>query len=146
MYFVIISPLKKRGPFICTNLNPLYPIMHYAKFGWNWISCSGEDKNVKKLRQQRQRRPQRRRTTAKVWSEKLTCDFGSGELKTTTRRAICSNKLIIIYHVHFSLNVHAFMISDIKGLRYFLYHVTSVWNNNQPWIWCKIDLLCSLDR
>ena len=38
-----------------------------------------EDENVKSLRQQQRRR---RRTTDKFWSEKLTWDFGSGELKT----------------------------------------------------------------
>ena len=78
-YFVIISPWKRAGPFIWTNLNPLYPRMFCVKFGWNWPSGSGEeDENVKILRQQRQ---QRRRTTDKFWSEKLTWAFGSGELK-----------------------------------------------------------------
>ena len=48
-----------------------------AKFGWNWPSGSGEDENVKSLRQQG-RRP---RTTDKLWSEKLTWAYGSGELK-----------------------------------------------------------------
>ena len=40
-YFVIISPWKRAGPFIWTNLNPLYPRMLCAKFGWNWLSGSG---------------------------------------------------------------------------------------------------------
>ena len=42
-YFVIISPLKRTGPFIWTNLNPLHPMMHCARFCWNWSSCSGEE-------------------------------------------------------------------------------------------------------
>ena len=42
-YFVIISPWKKAGPFIWTNLNPLHPRMLCAKFGWNWPSGSGEE-------------------------------------------------------------------------------------------------------
>ena len=42
-YFVIISPLKRAGPFIWTNLNPLHPRMFCAKFGWNWLSGSGEE-------------------------------------------------------------------------------------------------------
>ena len=42
-YFVIISPWKRAGPFIWTNLNPLYPRMLCAKFGWNWLSGSGEE-------------------------------------------------------------------------------------------------------
>ena len=47
---VIISPLKRAGPFIWTNLNPLHPRMLCAKFGWNWPSGSGEeDENVKSL-------------------------------------------------------------------------------------------------
>ena len=54
-YFVIISPWKRAGPFIRTNLSPLDPLF-CAKFGWNWPSGSWEDENVKSLRhQQRQR-------------------------------------------------------------------------------------------
>ena len=37
-YFVIISPWKRAGSFIWTNLNPLHPRMLCAKFGWNWPS------------------------------------------------------------------------------------------------------------
>ena len=44
-YFVIISPWKRAGPVIWTNLNPLHPRMLCAKFGWNWPSGSGEDFN-----------------------------------------------------------------------------------------------------
>ena len=66
-FFVIISPWKKAGPFIWTNLNPLYPKMLCAKFGWNWPSGSGEeDENVKSLQTDRQtdrRQTDRRRTT-----------------------------------------------------------------------------------
>ena len=42
-YFVIISPWKRAGPFIWTNLNPLYPRMLCVKFGWNWSCGSGEE-------------------------------------------------------------------------------------------------------
>ena len=42
-YFVIISPWKRSGPFIWTKLNPLYPRMLCAKFGWNWPIGSGEE-------------------------------------------------------------------------------------------------------
>ena len=74
-------PWKREGPLIWTNLNPLYPRMLCAKFGWNWPSGSGgEDENVKSLQQRRQ---QRWRTKDKFWSEKLTWVFGSGELKST---------------------------------------------------------------
>ena len=31
-FFIIISPWKRAGPFIWTNLNPLHPKMHCAKF------------------------------------------------------------------------------------------------------------------
>ena len=42
--FIIISPWKRAGPFIWTNLNPIHPRMLCAKFGWNWPSGSrGED-------------------------------------------------------------------------------------------------------
>ena len=52
-----------------------------AKFVWNWLSGSGEDKNVKSLWQQ-QRRQQRQpwQTMDIFWSEKLTWAFSSGEL------------------------------------------------------------------
>ena len=56
-YFVIISPWKRVGPFICRNLNPLHSRMLCAKFGWNWLSGSKEeDENVKSLRWQQRRR------------------------------------------------------------------------------------------
>mgnify|MGYP003686606297 CR=1 FL=1 len=42
-YFVIISPLKRTGSFIWTNLNPLHPRMLCAKFGWKWSCGSGEE-------------------------------------------------------------------------------------------------------
>ena len=35
-YLETIPPWKRVGPFIWTNLNPLHPRMHCAKFGWNW--------------------------------------------------------------------------------------------------------------
>ena len=43
-YFVIITPWKRAGTFIWTNLNSLHPRMLCAKFGWNWLSGSGEEK------------------------------------------------------------------------------------------------------
>ena len=44
------SPRKRAWPFIWTNLNPLYPRMLCAVFGWNWPSGSWEeDENVKSL-------------------------------------------------------------------------------------------------
>ena len=76
-YSVIISPCKRTGLFIWTNLNILYPRMLCPKFSWNWHSGFGEkDENVKRLQQQQQRR----RTTDKFWWEKLTWALGSGEL------------------------------------------------------------------
>ena len=37
-------PWKRAGPFIWKNLNPLHPRIHdCAKFGWNWLSGSGEE-------------------------------------------------------------------------------------------------------
>ena len=86
-YFVIISLWKGAGPFIQTNLNPFYPRMLCAKFGWNWPSGSGEeDENVKSL--QTDRRTDRQRTDER-WSEKLTWAFSSGELKTTKEVRFC---------------------------------------------------------
>ena len=53
-YDYIITLIKRRRKniidfriiywfFICRNLNPLHPRMLCAKFGWNWLSGSGED-------------------------------------------------------------------------------------------------------
>ena len=42
-YLVIISPWKRVGAFIWTNLNSLHPRMHCAKFCWNRPSGSGEE-------------------------------------------------------------------------------------------------------
>ena len=42
-YFPIISPLERVWPFISKNLNPLHPGILCAKFGWNWLSGSGEE-------------------------------------------------------------------------------------------------------
>ena len=57
-------------------------MMHCAKFGCKWPSGSWEeDGNVKSLRRQRQRR--QRRTTDKLWLEKITWAFDPGELKCT---------------------------------------------------------------
>ena len=36
-------PTKRAGSIIWTNLSPHHPMMHCAKFGWNWPSGSGED-------------------------------------------------------------------------------------------------------
>ena len=69
--------------FIWTNLNPLYPRMLCAKFGWNWPSGSREDENVNSLQTDRQTDEQTdRQTTEDRWSEKLTWAFSSGELKS----------------------------------------------------------------
>ena len=42
-YFVITTPWKREGSFTWINLNPLHPRMLCAKFGWNWLSGSGEE-------------------------------------------------------------------------------------------------------
>ena len=42
-HFVIMSPLKRAGPFIWTKLNPLHPRMLCAKIGWNKLNGSGEE-------------------------------------------------------------------------------------------------------
>ena len=42
-YFLIISPLKRAGRFIWTHSNSLHSRMLCAKFGWNWLSGSGEE-------------------------------------------------------------------------------------------------------
>jgi hypothetical protein len=41
--FVIIFPLKRTWPFICTNLNSLHPKIICFTFNWFWPAGSGED-------------------------------------------------------------------------------------------------------
>ena len=74
---------------IFTHINVCYCAMKYTNrllkwYNWsNITSGSGEEReNVKSLRR-RQRRRQRLQTKGKLWSEKLTWDFGPGELKST---------------------------------------------------------------
>ena len=80
--FLIISPWKRARPFIWINFNAFHPRMLCANFGWNWPQWFWRRRSVKSL--QRQRRRKRRRTTDKLWSEKLTWAFDSGELRSTT--------------------------------------------------------------
>ena len=42
-YFKIISHWKRLCPFIWINLISFHPRMLWAKFGWNWLSWSGEE-------------------------------------------------------------------------------------------------------
>ena len=42
-YYLIISPLKNAWPLIWTNLNPHHLRMLCVKFGWNWLSGSGDE-------------------------------------------------------------------------------------------------------
>jgi hypothetical protein len=46
--FVIISPLNRTWPFICTNLNSLHPRIICTKFDWIWPAGS-EEEDLKKF-------------------------------------------------------------------------------------------------
>ena len=78
-YFVIISPWKRAQLFILTNSNYLHLRMLCAKFFWNSPSGSGEDENVKNLRQQQRRRIRKAHLRLWIrWTKKmkeLTKDF-----------------------------------------------------------------------
>ena len=54
------------------KLNPNHPRMLCTKFGWNWPNW---------LWRRRRKVKSLQRTMDKLWSEKLTWAFGSGELK-----------------------------------------------------------------
>ena len=87
----IIYFLRIEWFFIWKKLNSLHPRRHCAKFGCKWPSGSWEeDENVKSLRRQRQRR--QRRTTDKLWSEKITWAFDPGEINVRNQK-IQSHKL-----------------------------------------------------
>ena len=91
-YFVIISPWKRVGSFIWTNLNPFYPRMLCAKFVWNWPSGSGEeDENVKSLRRQLQQRWQRQRLQLR-WVKRTTMLLRTWQNKTTMLLRTWHNK------------------------------------------------------
>lgn len=60
--------------FISTNLEALSPLMLCAKIGWNLPHAFREDENFEILW-----RPQRE-TMNKFWTEKITRNFGSGDL------------------------------------------------------------------
>ena len=104
-YFVIISPWKRAGPFIWTNLNPLHPRMLWTKFGWNWPCGTGEeDENVKSLQTDGQTDGQTdRQTTDDRWSEKLTWAFSSGELKTIEKFTINKFANSCVNHLGFNI-------------------------------------------
>ena len=73
-----------------------------AKFGWNWPEGSGdEDENVKSLRRrQHQQQPGQRRTTDKLWSEKLTWAFDSGELNKLSILPLDTASEDLAHHNH----------------------------------------------
>ena len=97
-YFIIISSWKRTEPFMWKNLNPLYSRMLCAKFGWNWLSGSGEEnKNLKSLETDGH---SDRQTTDNRWSEKLTWAFSSGELKNS--KYVCY--ISIFFKAHISWN------------------------------------------
>lgn len=76
-----------------------------AKFGWNWLSGSGEEvENVKSLQTDGQTD---RRTPDKKWWEKLTWAFSSGELKKCVFSANYSN------YVNLSDNHDDLLESDV---------------------------------
>ena len=47
-YFLILSPWKRAEPFIWTNLIHFHLRMPCAKFGWKWLSGSGEEDEIVK--------------------------------------------------------------------------------------------------
>ena len=77
-YFVIISPWKRAGLFIWTNLNPLHPRMLCAKVEIGPVVL---EKKMKMWKVYGRTDGRTDRQTDR-WSEKLTWAFSSGELKT----------------------------------------------------------------
>ena len=114
-HFVIISPWKKAGPFILTNLNPLHPRMLCAKLKlaqWFWRRWFFKFCYVKSLRKRHQLQW---RTTDQFWSEKLTWAVGSGELKTTHIKGILLAAWILT-HIKMRHLCHFFHKYSKKGV------------------------------
>ena len=96
-YFVIISPWKKAGPFIWKKIESPSPKDALCQVWLKFAQLFGEeDENVKSSQQCQQRGQwqQRRQTTDKFWSEKLTWAFVSGELKKGQKGADLHRKSI----------------------------------------------------
>ena len=84
--FRLSSPWQRAWPFIWLNLNPLFPKMLCAKFGWNWPPGSGiDDENVNSLHMDEQ--------TDNRQSEKLILELSSSELKTKQMKLSFRNKI-----------------------------------------------------
>ena len=83
-----ILQLSPQDPSLEKKLNPLHPKMLCAKFGWNWLSGSGEDENVKSQQWQR--------TIDRFWSEKLSWNLKLRWAKNR-REQIMNNHLSIEY-------------------------------------------------
>ena len=117
-YFFIISPLKRVGPFIWTNLNPHHTRMLCAKFGWNWPSGSWEeDENVKSLQTEGQ--TDRRTMTDNRRSEKLSWAFSSGELINNCYQHLSTDCLYQIYYMFSSLIILQRKIEDYTQMNIF---------------------------
>lgn len=110
-------PLKGVLPLIWANLKTLYLLsIPFAKFGWNWLSSSAEDENVKSLR--RQRRPQTKLVRNQL---DLIWMFVSGELNvfvfSMTLRHImslyvfqCVKRTTRIFHGQIDFDLQKFFI------------------------------------
>ena len=108
----IVPSLVEIGPVILEKifLSPL-PKDALDKFGRNWLNGSGEeDENVKSLQQRQQ---QRRLTTDKFWSEKLTWPFRSGKLKKIQSWYLShlNRRLLIVFSFDFTKSVTCDKIS-----------------------------------
>ena len=85
--FVIISPWIRAWPFIWTNLNPLYPRILCAMFGWFWRRRWTGEKFIERHLQTDSRMDDRR-------LENLPWAFSSGELKTTVGASLRSEHVV----------------------------------------------------
>ena len=113
-YLLIISPWKRAGPFIWTNLNSLYPRMlvpSLVEIGPVVLEKKLKKKSLRQRHQQRQhqrrqrQQQRRRRTPDKFWSEKLTWAFGSGELKSTFFSKTKAMRIKVLKYCKPDLNV-----------------------------------------
>ena len=131
-HFLITSPWKRARPFIWKNLNPLYPRMISAKFGWNWPSGSWEEvKNRKSL----QMDGQMDRLTDNKSSEKLTWPFSSGELKRWVGKGCSMQGMRLIFG--FTCRLHSIYIN---------YDVVLQHSGSAASCWCYRHCVCILVR
>ena len=113
-YFLKLSPWKRAGPFIWTNLNSLHSRMLCAKFGWNLLSCSGEEDENGKIYRRTDRQTDDGQQVIRTALLSFQLSWGKNDSIRLTKNKITSLIVLfitLIYQMYGILNklgTHAF--------------------------------------